>query len=536
VSRGLRWLSDAALAASLLAIGRVLLGSFHDYATSHDLDFYDDSSYQNIGEKPGRHAAEWAPLYRLWARCLHLLTHDSVLTFHLNAYVLVLGVPLLLFVVARAYQVAPLMAFTSALAWLLSASNVDVGPRVASFALLPMLGWLLVARGITADAWRWSWLCAGALFCSFVRPEFFYALLLMLAFGVWRARADALPRSWLLPLALPVLVVVILAVIGEVPLGGSRATMAIRQHLLLNAMSWQGIPAEQWQGSGALLAAYPSLDKGLLNFVLNDPGTFTRHLLTNAGLLLSSRLTDGVRPADFLAQSALWPALVAICLPLLLLLRAPSIEAPLGGPRRDAILALLAYTAPSVLLCFVIYPRPHYLILPQLALLLVAIIAITPRAGGRRAALAVAGAALGLVSMSAVAGWYIRPVDPTPMQNTVHHLRGLTLPPRYGILDDAGVLHFHLPASGASYQRHQVRPPLGEWLADRPVELIVMRAVDGKPIRSVDRTWAELAAEPARHGYRCEFFRPGSRILCQRVRPAAASADAESTRASAAQP
>ncbi len=510
----LRWLPDLALAALLLATGRALLGSFASYAATHDLDYFDDSEYQNDGLRgaAGGRAAEWAPLYRLWAMLLHLLTHDSLQVFHLNAYLLALAVPLLLYALLRAYEVWPVLSFSAASAWLICAANLDVGPRVAQFGLLPMLAGLIVARAVRSDPWRWSWLCGCALVCSYVRPEFFYSLLLMLLVAIWWALGRRQIRPWLKAMAVPLAALLVIAALGQLPIGGARATMALKQHVVLSLMAWNGQTGmEAWQSSAKLLAAYPSLDRGLLSFAIHDTGVFVHHLMTNAALLFSSRATDGLRPAELLLDQAPWLSLLAILLPLAM--AGPLVRAqwPAAPAHRDAALAMTIYALPSILLCFVVYPRPHYLQLPLLALMFLVMLATGRRQGGYPAALVLAAGMLALACLG------VRSAEPapTPRQDTVRHLRGQALPVGFRMFDDSGLLRFHLPGAGRSFQRYEVRAPLAEWLVANRVDLVV---ITGRGERG-DPSWAAFLEAPERAGYSCSWFAPGERTLCRAIGP-----------------
>jgi hypothetical protein len=366
-----------------------------------DVWFWDDATYLGRGIQPDAYGPpSWvdSPLYSgMYALLAHIAPNPITLYFlgRLSSAVVLVAC---IWIAARLLS-RPLLAWSvAALATMLPVTYI--WPGVSA----PASGLLIVA---VALAYRWptplalagtaglTWLAAGS------RPEFTWlaAALSVLAIAWWARQSLRTPRParmafiWLALLGMTVGIPLLLASRYEGMFArSSREWTAFSQHFAL-----RNTPAGQdsWQSAGDVAArAFPGASS-IMEALLVNPVAFLEHIGRNALQLPLTLVGHGlaIEPPSLLAPTA--PKIAAVLLLLGLAVaawmnRSTIVDSTRSGlrtairmPRRMATVALAGILLGSSLSMIVIYPRPHYLLLP-LGLLLVAMAAWLSRLPIRR--------------------------------------------------------------------------------------------------------------------------------------------------------
>ncbi len=493
------WLPDLLYGVTFLLMGwkytRGLDAAF-------DLGLYDETNYLHRGLQFAQHGTlpppDWGPLYSFWYALLSVVQPDPVALYYLNHRVLVtllaVGVYGALRAVRTPHWAAAVVAF-----WALIANfNVFTWPRVTLFALLIILGTLMIAATLRSPALQWTVAAFGALLAAYARPEYFTVTLWCLVLlGVWaaiRARQGRLGaamsrRAWTAMGALIALGLLLVALLGVPVGGGERSMAAFRQHFSVNWVHWTNANLEPWTDHGVIIAeAFGPVDS-IAAAAAANPALFTRHIRENvAGAFkIAAQLvryeTSLLRPfwpdAPWRVQDE-----AAVVLGLLVgglwvwMLRAARARRGMSAPAgtRSALLLWVAagYIGAGLLSVVLIYPRSHYLI-TVLVLLVIVVAALLNRlrAGAP-------GAALRLAPVLCLALFLLTPTFAQahrysqPNLAVVRALRALDLPGPVNLLEAQGGYHVYL---GDHY--HLVRPvtktqPFDRFLAENGVNLIVL--------------------------------------------------------------
>jgi hypothetical protein len=499
----------------LLACARWQLGDFGSFAAVQDLDFFDESQYLAAGAHGGPITslkAQWAAPYCLWYRGLHRLTGDTIVTYHLNAYVLAFALPALWYLVCLAFRVRPWWALASALALLLSMANLET-LRVGNFAACIVLGSLLVGRLIPSAAASWWLAVAGLSVAAFVRPEFSVAAGIVLAIGAWQlSRAQFSRPKLALWLAAAILPAIALSLAFGLPLGGGRSGAAFQQHLAGNIVDWHGLPFSTWIHYEEVIRRYYALPASALDFLRQEPLAFFHHVGSNLWRLIMQSIGAALAPPDSLMTAsrglALAPILV-VAVTALAPRRADFEVAPASAVLGACGLLILVS-------CAVIYPRAHYLPL----LLCGALLFIAPRddtepvPSWRPATVLLAIAALFSLLPRYVA---VHADAPRPQEATARALRALPDVGPLRLFDDVGILQIYANRPAKRLGPRDFRPPFDHFLQAQDINVVVLSPQLGwDPLLRGDPIWQRFARDPQRYGFRCQDVPTTDRQVCVR--------------------
>lgn len=424
-----RRLELSALGVLLLATGLAAYGPM-------DILLWDETVYLSRGIEPGAYStAGWEDslAHSFLYTVISLFVSDPISTYligrTLASVLIVLGV----FTAIR-LNTGPVLALTGA--GVMAVLPVTyVWPSVSG----PSAALVTVGVGVV---WRWRrawslglatvfvWIAAGA------RPEFTWAAIVCSGWTIawqvrdWRrGRPTTRPRqafvSALGGVAVPLTVI---AAFGNTLASSPRQWTAFVQHFALREVS---ADVDPWVNADAAARdAFPT-SYSVMQALVENPQAFIEHLLGNAGWLPVTLIGHA---AGFGDQSLLRP--VSILVPVLFSigvllamianrhnLRILLIQAL--RTRKSAIalagFLLVAFAIPAT----VIYPRPHYLILP-IALLILAstlLLGAMPNKAWQRL-VPVATTAVGVIVLGVVAtiGVIDRSANPPPWEAS---LRGL---------------------------------------------------------------------------------------------------------------
>ncbi len=498
------------------------MGSFDDYVAHHDLIKQDDSGYLRLAldaHAPADLPAAMGTLYCLWLRVLHALAQDPIQTYYLAGYLSSLVVPLVWYPLARSFRVPPLWAGISAIAWLVSAVNLEA-IQVGQFACV--LLWLTAIASRAASTARVQWLIAtcGVLLASFVRPEFFLAGPLVL--GVAADQLRRRDRRSLGVLAVPLLLAVALIALFGLPMGGPRTAIAWHQHLAFwlnggttGATSWDNDFDESLIRRGL----YTS---GPLSFAMLHPLQMAKFLLSNFRELVFDRFWDTLAPTVELQQRShelIWlPLASCFAAGVAWHYRNRDAQRP---PTHWPSVAVLGLSAAMVLpLCLLLYPWPRYVAPLWAALLLL----VSPREGQAgthpaRTALVILLIAATMPRLAAPG-----PAPPKPIETIVRILRERAGGVPIAIFDDFAHYSDYLEPPGVHVGPKAARSGFQAMLArDAPSAVVLTPRLD-RALRD-DPGYQAFITEPAKFGFGCEAVIP-ARTLCIARAPRPASDEA----------
>ncbi len=446
------------------------------------------------------------------------ISGDTLVAYHLNAYLLAFALPVLWYLACLSLRVTPWWALASALAWLSSTANLET-LRVGNFAACIVLGALIVARCFRSPAMAW-WIAASVLWlAAFVRPEFAVAALGVTGVGAWQlsgVQGKALAARWLAAAMAPAIA---LSLMFGLPFGGGRSGAAFQQHLAGNILEWHQLPFANWIHYEDVIRRYYALPASAVDFLRHEPLAFLHHVFTNLCRLLTQSLGAALRPPDLMIDASRQLALAPLAITLIGAL------AVRRGPRpawaiTPTSVVLVACSLLVLVSCAVIYPRAHYLPLLLSAVLL----SVAPRAGdtAQRSVLA----ALVLVGIAGVSAMLPRYVDlraglPRPQEETVVALRALGASRPLRLFDDAGIYQPYLRTPARRLGPRDLAPPFDRFLRDNDITVVIVSPqMANDPVLDADPSWHRFRREPQSAGFRCEPLPRTDRTLCLTVESA----------------
>ena len=508
------WIDALGLALLAALAVKVLAG----FSAAVDLELADEALYLTRGVElfQTRLDPQWAPLYSVWYFLLNGLfrLHDTVQLFVLNYVALSVLGPFLLYIYLRRIRVIPLVALVAAALQMLSFSNLGMTPYQGKFAIVCVLGCLIAATYLPKRV-HYGVLAITLLLLSFVRPEYALAFVLavlvaigLVVYQVWRQGTSILRERFLWTQAAFILVlVVVLSLFMGNPLLGGRSDSAFKQHFAVNYVSWGLADVNPWAASDAIAQQAFGEQHSLARMALNNPALFARHLLSNASLYPKNLIQTTAITPYLSGNTNHWGQLVlggillvvfAVCVALNVKYarsqpaRRCRIPAFCDQPNRDAIrlvVALLVFTSiPALLASLLIFPRPHYLQL-QALLLLILLAAFVSNSLAlfqgrlRRPArtillVAATGATLLLLAPNLAGGWWWRGEAVTPrtdVRSTVMMLRTLALQSPVRFLAYTRTLYSFNTYLGPNYVSTTGAPgnDLPAFLLDQDVNMII---------------------------------------------------------------
>ncbi|HZP12769.1 MAG TPA: hypothetical protein VFB36_10140 [Nevskiaceae bacterium] len=519
-----QWAYPAAALGLLLLIALHVLGPYSTYASVLDITSHDDNDYiyNGLHRSLSNLPAEWAPLYLIWLKFLGKIASTPIDVYFLNAYVLGVALPALIFLAILSCGGGLSMALLGALAWLLSQANLEAYPRVATFAVAILTATIAIARFGRSFPARWCVLTLGMLAAAYVRPELYYAAALLLVWGIWGLIREAPSdrRAWIIALGIVLATAAIAIAAFGVPMGGARLELAFYQHVARNLLVRDGVSSggdvqmvQHLPATMRQLAAHGSI----FDFVRHEPRMMLHHVAANLKLFLPNLATDLRPPAPMSAAAGMLPLA-----PLVLLGFAAFVQRLAAGragepaaapPLRHEAFVMLACAALIVLpVCFVIYPRPHYL--TSLSMMILFAVA-TPRGIATQWRSAVSIAAVLAVAAALLQPSYAQSSQGLP-HDRVDLIRALNAHPEWKdlrLLDPYAVLAFYVPGVTESLDTTSLTAPFDRYLSDHGINAIAWTPIlRDHPVLAQDPSWQRFSASPASLGFTC---RPVARDAVQ---------------------
>ena len=460
-----------------------------------DVFLYDESDYLYSGATLAQHgfpAPEYAPLYALWYHTLSWFRPDRVDLYYLNIVLTTVLPPLFLYVWLRVNRVPIVVSTAAAAYFLITAANAGTMPRPVHFALLIVLLALIAASFARRAELAVAVVATGALLASYVRPEYFLAMLLLLAFdaglAVRRWRRERAPAAFLPMGGVVLLAAFLLCTLGP-PMfghgGDKRQYYAFSQHFARNWAQWnhvsgengydpltnyQEIAAKSFGGATTISAA-----------LRNNPGMFAKHIFTNFVQVF-------VRSKDllFYHENVLFPLgqtyqklefrLTQLFLLGLLYIKRQAIWPGLRTslPRHGLQAACVGLLCvPAAISSVAISPRDHYLLLPGVLLASLAITLLFEREEEPPALRPGALLLLAFVVLAATPALSHRPPIDTPVARTIRSMQALGISDRVNELDVEGGYAVYQTPNYRRLAEYDNRDGFDQYMAREGINMIV---------------------------------------------------------------
>jgi hypothetical protein len=361
----------------------LVLGLKFTYGLENVLDvgLHDETTYLYNGVRLtalGFPVASFAPLYAVWYGLISLFTADRIQLYFLNYKLMTILPPVFTYLLLRLSRVPADRSLIFTWFVLIARINVNTCPRVAHFALMIILCTLaLIGR-------RKSWLACyglaatGALFVSYVRPEYFLtcllslALLLILSVREWKK----LKRRHQYGLAIFGLIAAAFVTVLGFPMGGGnhRSLVAFGQHFSLNWIRWNASDLNPWTNCPEILSRTFGPVRNMPEAAIRNFPAFFHHIACNCEIFLK-RLPELILPVNCPINILNGGTVVALMACVLIAFRS-RVRQNLTV-YKNLFIATVLFLLPSAVSILLIYPRDHYLLVPSVLIAVTMTISLT---------------------------------------------------------------------------------------------------------------------------------------------------------------
>ncbi|NJL56854.1 hypothetical protein HC928_18155 [bacterium] len=255
-----------------------------------DVNVGDEGAYMNMGINfwsqglQVSSAAFYTPVYNAWYYLLSLFNSDRLSLFYVNSALLSLLLPIALYGVLRIYKTEVLPSLLISAYMLITPANLPLTPKPMHFAILLILLTLMSTRYFQTISVQLMVSALGILIAAYVRPELFFAAVVLAVAGVIVAgyqKGFFLHRyEYGMALVVIVLIATLLMRLGipAVGVGSQRSFVAFGQHYAFNWTfltgsalnpwnNWQIIVKEQFGDVDSISAAFRSNPSAMLTHI-----------------------------------------------------------------------------------------------------------------------------------------------------------------------------------------------------------------------------------------------------------------------------
>ena len=353
-----------------------------------DIGLSDESIYLNSGINISKYGipkyAAYSPLYALWYYMLSLFQPDKIRLYYLNYKMLTGILPVLSYLLFRRYRFAVSEAGCLAGFILLSHANLFVWPKVGHLAVLLSLLFFLLATYTDSFSRATLILSVGALFSSYVRPEFFMSYLLFIGLYIIIC---AFKKQFIGEDVYWIVIVILLSTLCMFFLGfpmfsgnGERSFFAFSQHFSINWTIWNDSDINPWTNCEKITLENFGTAQSIAEAFKNNPYILLKHFASNIKnigktfvTLLSPRYNK-----IFLPNNRFFHLIETTILFSMLGLYLFAIKNRWLGKFRlkfrqykNLFVHFGLYSIPSVLSAAIIFPREHYLLLQSIFLIVI---------------------------------------------------------------------------------------------------------------------------------------------------------------------
>lgn len=325
---------------------------------------------------------DWGPAYNIWYKFLSFFFHDTLQLYYANYMIGGIAVSVLLYVMLNSFKLNPYVSLYISFCFFVSSININTWPRISHFVLLLVLSTLIALSRLRKPAAKALLLSILCYVCSYARPDLFMAFLLMISLGVYLLYKDRSAFRSVLPLLFILLIAVLFFqfVFGfpsPTYKGGlNRLYSAFCQHYAMNYKyrthaSFDAVT--EW--IDFCKNKFPDCST-IGDVIRKHPQDFFQNLvfnLKNYLLLLLNTLCSFVFPTGIFGGKKAFLAAAVLLFGLLSVVLIPEENRKkyIALLHKHALILffLLAFGLPSIGMCCIIFPRPHYILLHSLLFL-----------------------------------------------------------------------------------------------------------------------------------------------------------------------
>lgn len=499
----------------LLLIGMKYTSNIESFM---DISTYDEGNYMQRGVN----LMEWGvshpsigPLYSAWYYLLSLFQPDRVLLHYLNYRLLVILVPVAFFIVLLRYRVPVLPAFLLSVWLLIIDLNLTLWPKVNHFAAFVLLIFFaLAANRRLLD--QMAIIAFGFLTAAYARPELFGPALVLMIAALILGVSRRYPLSFFRGVGAVWLVVALLRFGYGLPTDVNRTYVAFGQHFAVNWVAWNQSELNPWNEWEPIYQETFGNTDSVVIAAAENPPNFVRHVWTNIKLLPSILGYHYLKhPGVFLPEDktryevALFGILLAITLALTYQQWFPFVK-------HRARLHMPFFLSLGVLMVFaffqwlIIYPRPHYLLIPGICMLIIGtlLLAGNPTAPDRTVWITFP-VALVLLLLVPATYTYSGPYPGNNNVRTVAFIRSLPLIPapfrevdRIPIVEAEGGLDRYLGLPYLEVGEYEKDRNFADFLLNRDIAAVLYspRLANDAGFKN-DPEWVDFLANPDEYGF-----------------------------------
>ncbi|TDB63804.1 hypothetical protein [Arundinibacter roseus] len=308
-------------------------------------------------------------LYCLWQLAIQLMTNDAAQTFYVNWILMTILPTIGFYAVMRSMKVNMWVSVWVALCYTFSLMNFPLTPKLTHFTIAILLGGMIVVRRVDDLQKKLFWGAVTIFVASYVRPEMYVGLWVMLAWLAWISYTRKNYRLLLIMLAITVVSGLL---VGTPIRENDRSFWTFKHHFSINYVSWYPeIGLSPWNHFNEITTqVFGHKLTSPMDAFLTDPALVMRHFFFNVGNLAKETFTYLHEMFVVqLSQMFRFPhrglVLVAVFLIVLALIDYKrSWKTIRTALKENAVLGaiLFVFLIPSLLSTTIIYPRPHYIL------------------------------------------------------------------------------------------------------------------------------------------------------------------------------
>lgn len=351
---------------------------------SMDIQFADEAAYIRFGldlfEKMNRN---WGPLYAVWYKGLSVFTTNTIQLYYLNFEVTAILIAVLLYVFLLRICVNPALALVVAFSVLISDLNISVWPRISHFCVILCLVALIINTYIKKTTYKCLVFTILCLACAYARPEFYLSFVLMCIvtlISIYYYK-ETMGKKDIIYLSVGVIILLVLHIIFRFPsndfFGYDRGVAAFYQHYAWNYkwrthgtfdawLYWEDLAKKQFGDCNSIWCVIKTQPGIFFGNILFNIRTYFMQLIKTVPFVFPVSMVHGNK----LRLIVTFGILLAF---ILLLIIRPSRHFFIQRIKqlRFNLVLLFCFIAPTLLSCFVIFPRDHYVYLQMIFFLLI---------------------------------------------------------------------------------------------------------------------------------------------------------------------
>ena len=344
-----------------------------------DIILADESDYLGGGISipyNGLGDPSWSPFYKLWYFCLSFVEKDPISLYFLNYKLSMLLPSVLFYVLLRVYKVHTVVSILVSIIFLFSWHLYWTWPRVTHFAIFLILLGLIWLKVINNRAIKFSGLMLFFLITSYIRPEYFLSMILILPLTIYfickNYNSGFILRTLLALILIHSIILAMLISVGNPFSNDKRKMTAFSQHYSWNTVNFKDEKRNPWTNSNEIVTENFGEVKTPLDALYSNPTEFVWHVKTN--IIEFSKLIFKSLFRLKTLESRSFIELFLILLILIIIFKQHLFKSlniyQLHGKIRDniflyTVLAIIAI--PNIISIVLIFPRDHY-VLPIITL------------------------------------------------------------------------------------------------------------------------------------------------------------------------